>query len=327
MSTLEQHWRRLQDEPETVALGIAIAGPAGIWTSPEDPLAPRFYWASVGKLFTSVLLHQLSQEGSISLGESLDTWYPDLPQASEITLDMLLSHRSGFASHNEFPEFRNRDMPVTPEEIVGFLRNRPLLFCPGTDWHYSNSGYVLLGQIIEAETGLSYAESVRERIADPIGAVSIQALSQLDEPADVTPITPPDGSTPMTPGAPFSAGNIVATPRDMLRFLTAVLDGRLTGGAVLSTLAADLFPMFEPHLYYGRGIMVYELPDDLWAGHSGGTEGARAMIAFSFNTQTYAAVALTGEGSAESIANLFLRTLESLNEPLMLSPPGHPKHI
>jgi D-alanyl-D-alanine carboxypeptidase len=308
-SKLERRWQELQADENIESLGIAVAGPDGMWTSPEDPLTPRYYWASVGKLFTSVLLEQLVQEGRLRLDASLADWYPELPGAGDITLAMLLSHRSGFTSHNEFAAFRDRDTPATPEEVAEFLRDRPLLFCPGTNWYYSNSGYLLLGRIIEALIGRDYAEAVRERIAEPIGASTLEALPQGSRPDDVAPILPPDGARAMAPGDPFSAGNIVSTPADMLRFLIAVLDGRLTGGAALETMAAQLYPMFEPRLFYGRGIMAYDLTDDLWVGHSGGTPGAKAVIAYSFATRTYVAVALTGEGSVESVANWIFQAL------------------
>jgi D-alanyl-D-alanine carboxypeptidase len=305
---LEQQWRDLLADDDITSLGVALAGPEGFWASPDAP-APRFYWASVGKLFTSVVFQQLVQEGRLNLEQVLAQWYPDLPYAGRITVEMLLSHRSGFASHNEFQAFREREQPVTPKEVADFLRDRPLLFCPGTNWYYSNSAYMLLGRIIEAVTGRSYIDNIRTRIAEPIGATSIEALPQGVRPDDVAPITPAGGAMTMAPGDPFSAGNIVATPTDMLRFLIALLQGRLTGGAALTTMTADLYPMFDPGLFYGEGIMVYGLPDDVWVGHSGGTPGARAIVAYSLETQTYVAVVLTGAGSPESITHRLIGLL------------------
>jgi D-alanyl-D-alanine carboxypeptidase len=306
---LEQQWQDFASREDIADLGIAVVGPEGFWASPENEATPRFYWASVGKLFTSVVLQQLVQEGHLSLDEALVRWYPQLPDADRITVNALLSHRSGFASHSEFEAFRDRDTPVTPEEVVEFLGDRPLLFCPGTDWYYSNSGYLLLGRIIEAITGRDYVDNIRTRIAEPIDTPSIEALPQGARPADVALMANADGTKTMAPGDPFSAGNIVATPTDMLRFFVAVLQGRLTGGAALSSMTADLYPMFDAGLFYGEGIMVYELPDDLWVGHSGGTPGTRAIIAYSFARKTYLAVALTGSGSAESVSNRIFQLL------------------
>jgi len=193
-----------------------------------------------------------------------------------------------------------------------FLEARPLLFCPGTDWYYSNSGYMLLGRIIEQATGESFSATVARRIAEPIGASSFTALVQGESPADVAPAQPPGSGEPlMAPGDPFSAGNIVASPQDMVRFLAAVLDGRLVPGAALNAMGRNLYPMFDQQLYYGLGLMVYDLPDTTWVGHSGGIPGTKAVVAYSLEKSTYAAVALTGEGSAESIARLFMSTVEA----------------
>jgi D-alanyl-D-alanine carboxypeptidase len=312
-SQLRTEWARLQDDEGIEHLAIAVSGPAGDWYSPLPDGVERFYWASVGKLATAVLVQQLVQENSLQLDQRLSQWYPNLPGANAITLEMLLSHRAGFTSHNEFEEFRRRSSPATPEEVVRFLEARPLLFCPGTDWYYSNSGYVLLGRIIERATGKSFRNSVATRIAEPIGASSLTALAQGESPPDVAvPTRPPSSSEPlMAPGDPFSAGNIVASPQDMVRFLAAVLDGRLVPATALNAMGQQLYPMFEERLYYGLGLMTYDLPEATWVGHSGGTPGAKAVVVYSLEKGTYAAVALTGEGSAESIARLFMSTVEA----------------
>jgi D-alanyl-D-alanine carboxypeptidase len=114
----------------------------------------------------------------------------------------------------------------------------------------------------------------------------------------------------MAPGDPFSAGNIVASPQDMVRFLAAVLDGRLIPGEALTAMG-NLYPMFDERLYYGLGLMVYDLPETTWVGHSGGIPGAKAIIVYSIENRNYAAVALTGEGSAESIARRFMSIVEA----------------
>jgi len=309
---LRSEWVRLQNHEAIEQLAIAVSGPAGDWSSPMPDGVNRFYWASVGKLATAVLLQQLVQENRLRLDQRLSRWYPTLPGANDITLEMVLSHRAGFASHNEFDAFRNRGSPATPEDVARFLEARPLLFCPGTDWYYSNSGYMLLGRIIEQATGESFSAAVATRIAEPIGASSFTALVQGESPPDVAPAQPPGSSEPpMAPGDPFSAGNIVASPQDMVRFLAAVLDGRLVPGAALSAMVRNLYPMFDERLYYGLGLMVYDLPETTWVGHSGGIPGAKAVVAYSLENGTYAAVALTGDGSAESIARLFMSTLEA----------------
>jgi D-alanyl-D-alanine carboxypeptidase len=310
-SRLRSEWVRLQDGEGIEHLAIAVSGPAGDWSSPMPDGIQGFYWASVGKLATAVLLQQLAQENRLQLNQRLARWYPALPGADDITLEMVLSHRAGFTSHNEFEAFRHHGPPATPEDVARFLEGRPLLFCPGTDWYYSNSGYMLLGRIIEQATGDSFSSAVATRIAEPIGASSLAAMAQGERPSTVVPAYPLSSSEPvMAPGDPFSAGNIVASPQDMVRFLAAVLDGRLITGEALTAMAGNLYPMFDERLYYGLGLMVYDLPETTWVGHSGGIPGAKAIIVYSIENRNYAAVALTGEGSAESIARRFMSAVE-----------------
>lgn len=309
---LNAQWELLRGHAGVEQLGVAVGSTAGTWKSPLPATTPRFYWASVGKLVTGILVQQLVQEGRLRLDQRLETWYPSLPGASNITLQMLLSHRAGLPSYSEFAQFRNAATPATPEQVAAFLEERQLLFCPGTDWYYSNSGYMLLGRIIERVTGESYAANVERRIAQVIGADSLAALPQGSAPTNVAQIAPPTtDETAIAPGDPFSAGNIVATPIDMIRVLMGLLNGRLVSGAAIDRMVKDLYPMFDARLYYGLGVMVYDLPNATWLGHSGGTPGARAVVAYSIESGVYAAVALTGEGSPESIARVMMELLAS----------------
>ena len=305
---LRQEFERFESAPSIVQLGIATRGPSGSWESGSSD-AQRYYWASVGKLATSILTLQLVQEGLLTLDDRLQTWYPDLPRAGEITIEMLLSHRSGLPSHNEFEEFRNRTTAGTTEDVVRFLREQPLLFCPGTNWYYSNSGYMILGRILERVTGVSYARLIEQRIALVLNTPSLQALAAGDRPSDVAPIAPLSDEASFAPGDPFAAGNLVATPRDMLEFLSGALDGRLLAASSVEDATRLLYPMFDQNLYYGLGVMIYDTPEGLWLGHSGGVSGAHAVVAYVPSQDTFITVALTGQGSPESIARALLNKL------------------
>jgi D-alanyl-D-alanine carboxypeptidase len=100
----------------------------------------------------------------------------------------------------------------------------------------------------------------------------------------------------------------------MIVYWHALLGGRLLQPAEQSRLLEHLYPMFDKGTYYGRGVMLYEVPGAsgparIWLGHSGGTPGAKALVAWSASDSACVAVALTGDGSAEATAALLLRQL------------------
>lgn len=130
------------------AFSLAVSEPdATQWhrTLGADPGA-RFAAASITKAFTAALIFQLIDEGTLTLETPLATWYPELPNAELVTIDHLLSHRSGYYLEGAEPlsgPYR------APEHDFARLAEEGARFCPGTNWAYSNVGYALLGRIIE----------------------------------------------------------------------------------------------------------------------------------------------------------------------------------
>jgi D-alanyl-D-alanine carboxypeptidase len=189
-SRLRSEWVRLQDGEGIEHLAIAVSGPAGDWSSPMPDGIQGFYWASVGKLATAVLLQQLAQENRLQLNQRLSQWYPDPAWCRR--------HHTGngaLTPRGLYQPQRVRGVPPSrPARNAGgrspIPRGRPLLFCPGTDWYYSNSGYMLLGRIIEQATGDSFSSAVATRIAEPIGASSLAAMAQGESPSTVVPAYP-----------------------------------------------------------------------------------------------------------------------------------------
>ncbi len=131
----------------------------------------RFRIASLTKGFTAMAVLQLEQKGLLHLNESLATYLPDYPRGNEITLEMLLNHRSGIVDHTTLPDFntRRRTDLCPLEQTIETFKNLPLEFAPGTEFEYSNSNYILLGFIIEKVTQKPYAEIIKNQILEPLG--------------------------------------------------------------------------------------------------------------------------------------------------------------
>lgn len=299
----------------------SVAASGAVWaaTRSADRTAPRgrLYWASVGKVLTAVVVMQLVEEGTLALTEPVSRWAPQLPHGRFTTVDDLLQHTSGLFSANEDAAVRREPRYLLPEESIRISVRHGAMFCPGQAWRYSNTGYTVLGRIIEAVERSPYHQVVNRRIGDRLGLPNLRVLAPNELPNDVAPILPADGSRPqVSPSWPYAAGAVVGSAEDMVRLWQAVLGKRLLGQENTARLFERLYPMFDPGTYYGRGVMLYVLPDGndgtrVWLGHSGGTPGAKAVVAYAEAEQAFVSVALSGDGSAEAAANLLLKQLSN----------------
>ncbi|MGA9588891.1 MAG: serine hydrolase domain-containing protein, partial [Salegentibacter sp.] len=141
------------------------------WDIPNTP-DTKFRLGSVTKQFTAALILQLVEEGKLQLHEPISTYLPSYPKdkAETITIHELLTHSSGIPNYTAFPGFMENDSrdPYSPEDFVKKFADSSLQFKPGEKFSYSNSGYFLLGYIIEKVTDKPYEEVLQERILDPL---------------------------------------------------------------------------------------------------------------------------------------------------------------
>jgi len=130
-----------------------------------------FWVASIGKQFTAVAILQLMEQGKLNLQDEITKFIPDYPtQGNKITIEHLLTHTSGIHNFSGMKDPEKKlALDCTPTEVIDFFKNLPMLFAPGTKWEYSNSGYFLLGYIIEKITGNPYSEYLEENFFKPLG--------------------------------------------------------------------------------------------------------------------------------------------------------------
>jgi len=142
------------------------------WNIPVEP-DTKFRLGSITKQFTSMLVLELVQEGKIKLEGKLTDYLPDYRKdtGDRITIHQLLNHTSGIPSYTGMPNFF-QDVSRNPYGVSDFVKkfaSGDLEFEPGTKWNYNNSGYFLLGAIVERVTGKPYEQVLKERILDPVG--------------------------------------------------------------------------------------------------------------------------------------------------------------
>jgi D-alanyl-D-alanine carboxypeptidase len=135
-------------------------------------LHTKFHLGSMDKMYTSIAISKLIEQGKLHYEDHLINLLPEYPNkenANKITVSQLLSHSSGLRMLFENPNYDNRKKYATHFDIVKTFGADPLLFAPGSKWSYSNEGFVILGAIIEKITGVSYFDFIRQTIFEPAG--------------------------------------------------------------------------------------------------------------------------------------------------------------
>lgn len=244
---------------------------------PNTP-ATRFLIGSVTKQFTATLIMQLAQESKLSIEDPISKYLTDFPKATsdKVTIRHLLTHTSGVPSYTDDGALMmKRWTEVTPQEIVASFKDLPLQFEPGTAYRYSNSGYFLLGLIIEKVTGQPYAMCLQRRILKPLGmnntgymdySVEMLATGYRLDSAKV------GLAVKLHPSLPFAAGALYSTVGDLFLW-----DQALYGERVLSQ---DLLKqMWTPGLdMYGFGWVIDSLHGHKRIWHNGGIDGFVSSI-------------------------------------------------
>ena len=238
-----------------------------------------FRIGSITKTFTAVLILQLVEEGFLSFDESLSIYYPGIPNAPEITIDMMLRHQSGiydFTSHPDYLEYFTE--PKTKEEILDIVISYPPAFDPGTDTEYSNTNYVLLGYIIEDITGESYNTNVQERISNEIELTNtlcgIAINTENNESESFRLI---NGEWLLAPethlSIPHGAGVLVSTSSELTSFIHALFNCEFVNSTSLHDM---LFQSYG----YGRGIIRASYQNKAVYGHNGIINGFRGVMIY-----------------------------------------------
>lgn len=287
---LDQFFDRLDDKGKAMG-SLVIAkdgeilysraiGYARIDANPPKPLdeSSRFRIGSITKMFTASMILQLIEEGKLELDDTLARFVPRIPNASKITIAELLQHRSGIPNITP-PQGRDPATPMTKDEMTALIASGTPLFEPGTRASYSNSGYFLLGLILERVTGGSYAEALKERIASRIGLNDTYVATGPIDVANNESLTYlSTGSSwrqgrETHPSVLFGAGQIVSTPNDLARFIQALFDLK-----IVSRPSLDL--MMTMRDGEGAGMAQFAMAGKTFYGHTGGADNYGAWLMY-----------------------------------------------
>jgi len=250
------------------------------------PIHPnhRYRVASVSKIFTAAVLMRLQEEGMLSLDDALYDYLPitGLDGGEAITLRQMLSHTSGLADHlndNEFWQGTSGGDTWNTLDIVDYAVDQGLIFTPGNGYSYSNTGFYLLGAVIEEVTGQQLAEAYSEWVFEPLG-LDHTLYDDFSTYADQIDSLARNGrSYEYHQSAVGAAGAIVSTPSDVARFGRALYGGEWLSDASVEAMLTDYgFAVGGDH--YGLGTRLWDDNGYVHYGHTGALMDYRSILMY-----------------------------------------------
>ncbi|MEE9373707.1 MAG: serine hydrolase [Saprospiraceae bacterium] len=248
----------------------------------QVPMKPEnvFELGSITKQFTSVAILMLEEQGKLSVKDKITKYIPDYPSDNKtITIHHLLNHTSGIKSYTSMPSFlKMARQDMTPTEIIDVFKNEPMDFDPGEQFLYNNSGYILLGYIIEKVSGISYEEYVETNFFEKIGmgssyygkmkqmipnrAAGYQPKGDGYQNADYLSLT-----------LPYAAGSLMSTVDDMLKWQNAINNNTFITRSSLNKAINGSQLNSGENIEYGYGWINGNINGSSHVSHGGGIFG------------------------------------------------------
>jgi CubicO group peptidase (beta-lactamase class C family) len=277
-----------------------VAGLASIEEGIPLEASDRFRIYSITKTFTATVVYQLVDEELVALDDAVAMWLDEpavqrIPHVERVTIRQLLNHTSGiydFGDDDDSPFWEDAFLGAqadwtkvwTVPELLTYADpdNHAPYFAPGEGFHYSNTNYLLLGMIVEKATGSTFEDELQNRILTPLGLADTSLAT-----GGVVPDGVVDGYqlldgellnvTAINLSWVWSAGGMVSTTADLLRFARATRDGELMSPASFAEMFSFV-PSENPNLQFGNGLYKDVTPNGTLVGMDGGSAGFSANM-------------------------------------------------
>ncbi|HVF46418.1 MAG TPA: serine hydrolase domain-containing protein [Pyrinomonadaceae bacterium] len=256
-------------------------GYSHITPSDKKPItaATRFRIGSITKMFTAAMVLKLADEKRLRPSDTIDKYFPRIPNAKNVTIAHLLGHRSGIRGLGGDQHRPLRDKGASTTELLALIEKAGISdFEPGSKFAYTNENYFLLGLLIEKLTGKTYQENLSKRITSKIGLNDTYAASSNVDPARNESYSYRynldwEQESEIHWSLFFGAGGIVSTPYDLVKFITTLFEGKIVSKQSLGLMTA----MKDD---YGFGMDVVQLGGKTYFGHTGGAQSYGAWLAY-----------------------------------------------
>lgn len=251
----------------------------------ESDLSPEnvFQLGSITKQFTAIATLMLEEQGKLKVTDPISKYIPDYPAGDKITIHHLLTHTSGIKDFTKMKGLREiAQKDLSPKDMVDFFKNEPVDFTPGERFEYNNSGYVVLGYIIELVSGTTYEEYINKNIFEKIGMSHSRYASdvaivkkraygyQKKESGYVN-------KTRISFTVPFSSGSLMSTVGDMLKWQNALNQNLLLEAKTLKKAFTKYKLNNGEEFTYGYGWHLKEINGILVREHGGSVFGFKTM--------------------------------------------------
>jgi D-alanyl-D-alanine carboxypeptidase len=252
---------------------------------------------STGKTFVAALTMLLVEDGMLTLDDPASKWlgetewFSDLPNAEAILVRHLLAHTTGIADYPDSMRYqlatvwravRTGSAKFEPDELIGYAQSNGAQFQPGAGFRYTDAGYLVLGKLIEAASGRAYYDLLRERILVPLSLNDVRPADRSIIPNVATGYhrgasnLKPDGRMKFDPSSEWTGGGLVTTPTMLVKFFSALAEGRVVDHASFRQMLASGRQNPGQASHYGLGVFVDGDRDAF--GHGGMWPGYRTDV-------------------------------------------------
>ena len=316
-TTLDELRKRHGFPGATAAFILPDGRYAGVATGMADqeaavPMGPdsRLASGSIGKTFVATMTLALVDDGTVKLDVPIQKWLGDepwfsrLPNGPAITLRMLLNHSGGLPDHVYTPEFaaaaserlqsQDKHDYLRPRELVQFILDKEPLFAPGQGFRYSDTGYILVGLIIEKASARKYYDLLDERILAPLALnlttpanrrmISGLVPGYLEEenPFHLPPKSMAGGRLLVHPAMEWTGGGLVTNSKDLVRWAKVLYEGQVIDQKLVDEMLSSVAKTDDANSprRYGLGVAISETPLGTTYGHSGWFPGYNSAVRY-----------------------------------------------
>lgn len=281
-------------------------GKASLDPSRTADAETRYAVGSISKQFTAAAILLLAEQGKISLDDRVSKYFPALTRSNDVTIRELLSHTSGYEDYAPqdymIPEWTK---PTTPAAVLDAWAKKPLDFDPGTKWQYSNTNYVLAGQIFEKASGEDLMKFLEAKIFEPLGMSSAGDCSVDKTPQDAIAYTryalgPARPALREGPGWYFGAGELCMTPSDLAKWDVAFLNRQILSAHSYEEFTREVRLADGDVTHYALGLHVGTFDDIPVVSHNGEVSGFLASNSV-FPTRDAAVIVLSNQDAINLI--------------------------
>ncbi|MDT0293136.1 serine hydrolase domain-containing protein [Mesonia ostreae] len=266
----------------------------------------KYRIGSITKSFTATVILQLIDEGKLTLNTNLAEFYPDIVNASEITIQQLLNHHSGLFNFTSAEDYLSMNtQAISKQELLAIIKKNGKVFEPGEKGEYSNTNYLLLTFIAEDLEKDSFSNILEERIFKPLKLKNTEVGKKINPNKNEAfsysrkmGTWKKEAETHMS--VPLGAGNIISTPIDIAKFYSAVLEGKLLSAGSLLNMK-----IFEER--FGLGLFQLPYNEHRAYGHTGGIDGFSSMAGYFPNEKM--AFVLTANANSINLNDIALSIL------------------